>query len=186
MAGWGMGVCLADDMGLGKTVQALAALAARASLGPALVVAPTSVCFNWVREAQRFTPGLSVHLFHEVDREAVLGSLGPGQVLVTSWGLLARNEERLSQVRFATHLDESRPSRTPRPEGKGGGAIRPSGAGAERHAIENHLGELGAFAHGGPQVSGAGCASRTVRHPHRARPRPRARRGAGQAGGPSS
>ncbi len=38
LAAWGAGAVLADDMGLGKTVQALALLAARAKLGPALVV----------------------------------------------------------------------------------------------------------------------------------------------------
>ncbi|MGH9360928.1 MAG: SNF2 helicase-associated domain-containing protein, partial [Thermoanaerobaculia bacterium] len=46
-----LGGCLADDMGLGKTVQALALLLQRAKEGPALVVAPTSVGFNWVEEA---------------------------------------------------------------------------------------------------------------------------------------
>ena len=38
-------------MGLGKTVQALALLLARGSLGPALVVAPTSVVPSWQQEA---------------------------------------------------------------------------------------------------------------------------------------
>ena len=42
--------CLADDMGLGKTVQAIALLLDRAKLGPALVLAPTSVALNWVDE----------------------------------------------------------------------------------------------------------------------------------------
>src|SRR5690606_15671836 len=51
LAAWGAGACLADDMGLGKTVQALALLVDRAALGPALVIAPTSVGFNWQREA---------------------------------------------------------------------------------------------------------------------------------------
>ena len=43
LAYWGAGAILADEMGLGKTVQALAVLVHRAALGPALVVAPTSV-----------------------------------------------------------------------------------------------------------------------------------------------
>lgn len=46
----GFGACLADDMGLGKTLQAIAVLLARAPSGPALVVAPTSVCGNWRTE----------------------------------------------------------------------------------------------------------------------------------------
>ncbi len=52
----GFGGCLADDMGLGKTLQSLAVLLARAEGGPALIIAPTSVCGNWVAEALRFAP----------------------------------------------------------------------------------------------------------------------------------
>ncbi len=58
LAEWGVGGVLADDMGLGKTLQTLAVLLDRAADGPALVIAPTSVGFNWVREAVRFTPDL--------------------------------------------------------------------------------------------------------------------------------
>jgi SNF2 family DNA or RNA helicase len=46
----GMGGCLADDMGLGKTLQALGVLLERAAGGAALVIAPTSVCGNWLAE----------------------------------------------------------------------------------------------------------------------------------------
>ncbi|MDE2626563.1 MAG: DEAD/DEAH box helicase [Burkholderiales bacterium] len=59
----GFGAVLADDMGLGKTVQTLAMLLQRAAGGPALVVAPTSVCGNWLLETARFTPGLQVELY---------------------------------------------------------------------------------------------------------------------------
>jgi superfamily II DNA or RNA helicase len=59
-----LGAILADDMGLGKTLQALAMIChARdidPELGPFLVVAPTSVVSNWVREAARFAPQLRV------------------------------------------------------------------------------------------------------------------------------
>ena len=46
LANWGIGACLADDMGLGKTIQAITLLLEQAKNGPALVVAPTSVCFK--------------------------------------------------------------------------------------------------------------------------------------------
>jgi SNF2 family DNA or RNA helicase len=62
LAAWGAGALLADDMGLGKTLQALALLCLRAVEGPALAVAPTSVCANWVNEARRFAPSLAVNL----------------------------------------------------------------------------------------------------------------------------
>ncbi len=58
-----MGACLADQMGLGKTVQALAVILTRANSGPTLIVAPTSVCMNWVSEAQRFAPTLNIVQF---------------------------------------------------------------------------------------------------------------------------
>ena len=58
LANWGVGACLADDMGLGKTIMALALLVERAERGAALVVAPVSVCRNWIKEAQRFAPTL--------------------------------------------------------------------------------------------------------------------------------
>jgi superfamily II DNA or RNA helicase len=106
LAEWAPGACLADDMGLGKTVQALALLARRASLGPALVVAPTSVAFNWQREAERFAPALRVRPYRGAERSAA--GLAPGDVLVTSYAVLARDAEALAAVEFATVvLDEA-------------------------------------------------------------------------------
>ena len=69
LAAWGVGACLADDMGLGKTIQALAVILSRSSQGPSLVVAPASVCRNWVKEIQQFAPSLSTTLFSESDRQ---------------------------------------------------------------------------------------------------------------------
>jgi SNF2 family DNA or RNA helicase len=65
VAAWGAGACLADDMGLGKTVQAIALLLDRAKHGPALVLAPTSVTFNWVDELTRFAPSLRPVMYSE-------------------------------------------------------------------------------------------------------------------------
>ncbi|MBL8916443.1 MAG: DEAD/DEAH box helicase [Archangium sp.] len=103
LAAWGAGGVLADEMGLGKTVQALAVLLDRARKGPALVVAPTSVALNWKDEAARFAPGLRVHMYGDAtDREALLASLKPKDVLVISYGLLVRDAAELSKKRFAT------------------------------------------------------------------------------------
>ncbi|WP_233261422.1 DEAD/DEAH box helicase [Vitiosangium sp. GDMCC 1.1324] len=114
LAAWGGGGCLADDMGLGKTLQALALLLHRANEGPALVVAPTSVCFNWVREAARFAPSLKVHAYREAEREELLSSLGAGDVVVVSYTLLMREAERFAAVSFATLvLDEAQAVKNP-------------------------------------------------------------------------
>jgi SNF2 family DNA or RNA helicase len=97
LAHWGAGACLADDMGLGKTVQAIAAMLEQAAHGPCLVVAPTSVCHNWEVELTRFAPTLNVHrLSAASDRAALVAGLSPGDVLVTSYGLLHQESEQLA------------------------------------------------------------------------------------------
>jgi superfamily II DNA or RNA helicase len=98
----GLGACLADDMGLGKTVQTLALMLTEAAKGPSLVIAPTSVCHNWVVEAARFAPSLRVRsLAGAPDRAALVAGLGPGEVLVASYGLLHTETELLASRRFA-------------------------------------------------------------------------------------
>ncbi|AKH38793.1 SNF2 family DNA or RNA helicase [Nitrosomonas communis] len=88
LATWGVGACLADDMGLGKTLQALTMILCRASEGPTLVVAPTSVCMNWQSEAQRFAPTLNVHILGGGDRQKLIESLRPMDLLICSYALL--------------------------------------------------------------------------------------------------
>lgn len=104
LAAWGAGACLADDMGLGKTIQALALLLHRAADGPALVVAPTSVCFNWIREANRFAPTLNVRQFGGGDRDAFFNNLGPRDLMVCSYGLLNSEAERFQKQPWHTLL----------------------------------------------------------------------------------
>ena len=114
LAHWGAGACIADDMGLGKTMQALAILLHRSSLGPALVVAPTSVCFNWMREAERFAPSLHRVQYRGNDRERVLADLGPGSVLVLSYALMTRDIEVLAGKEFASLVfDEAHALKNP-------------------------------------------------------------------------
>jgi superfamily II DNA or RNA helicase len=106
----GFGAILADDMGLGKTVQTLALLLARAAAGPALVVAPTSVCDNWATEAARFAPGLrcSIHGRGDGDRAAQVARAAAGDLLVVSYALLLRDAEAFAAQTWATLvLDEA-------------------------------------------------------------------------------
>jgi superfamily II DNA or RNA helicase len=111
LSSWGTGAVLADDMGLGKTIQALALLTQRGKAGPSLVVAPTSVCGNWIRETQKFAPSLKPALFREIpaaDRPARLKELRAGDLLVVSYGLLVREAANLAETKFSTLvLDES-------------------------------------------------------------------------------
>jgi SNF2 family DNA or RNA helicase len=102
LAHWGAGACLADDMGLGKTVQALALILARAPQGPTLILAPTSVCINWLEECQRFAPTLNAHQFGSGARQDMLDAAGPFDVIVCSYGLLQNESERLAQKHWHT------------------------------------------------------------------------------------
>jgi hypothetical protein len=101
LASWGAGGCLADDMGLGKTIQAIALLLDRKAHGPALVLAPTSVAFNWPRELERFAPSLDPVPYTE-ERTASLKKLKPGDVVIASYGLLVRDAPELAATKFAT------------------------------------------------------------------------------------
>ncbi|WP_297475479.1 DEAD/DEAH box helicase [Ferrovum sp.] len=98
----GFGACLADDMGLGKTLQSLALLLARAEGGPALVIAPTSVCGNWMAEATRFAPSLNFHLYSEVNREAIIPQSAPFDVVVASYGLVQQASEQFAAKHWHT------------------------------------------------------------------------------------
>jgi superfamily II DNA or RNA helicase len=145
LAHWGVGACLADDMGLGKTVQALALILSRAQEGPALVVAPTSVCLNWMDEIRRFAPTLKPIIFGGGDREQTLARLGPFDLLICSYGLLQQEAERLTGQEWRTIvLDEAQAIKnmtTKRSQAamalRGDFRMMTTGT-----PIENHLGEL--------------------------------------------
>jgi hypothetical protein len=145
LAHWGAGGCLADDMGLGKTLQALALLVEHAPGGPSLVVAPTSVCSNWLDEARKFAPSLRVTGFGTGERERTLTELGPFDVLVCSYGVLQQEAALLAQKRFrVVVLDEAQAIKNAstlraRAASELVGEVRVALTGTP---IENHLGEL--------------------------------------------
>ncbi len=105
---WGAGACLADDMGLGKTLQALAFIASKAEEGPALVVAPTTVCHNWLEQCERFTPTLKPVVFGQGNRAEMLAKAAPSTLMVVSYGLLQSEIESFRKVRWrVVVLDEA-------------------------------------------------------------------------------
>lgn len=147
LAHWGVGACLADQMGLGKTLQALAVILRNAHEGPTLIIAPTSVCMNWVSEAQKFAPTLNIIQFSGANRQKLLDSLQPLDMLVCSYGLLQQEEvaQMLSGVQWQTIvLDEAQAIKnmtTKRSQAamnlKSNFKLLTTGT-----PIENHLGEL--------------------------------------------
>ena len=145
LAYWGVGACLADDMGLGKTIQGLAVLVERASKGPALVVAPASVCRNWLRECQRFAPTLNPTIFGSGDRKKTIKGLKKHDLLITTYGLLHQEEALLTNKKFGTIiLDEAQAIKN-RTAKRSKAAMNLQGAFkiiTTGTPIENHLGEL--------------------------------------------
>ncbi|OWQ88539.1 hypothetical protein CDN99_16955 [Roseateles aquatilis] len=145
-----LGGILADDMGLGKTAQALAHLWTEKQAGgltaPALVVAPTSLIFNWVKEAALVAPGLRVATLSDPsERGDVLKRLGEVDLLLCSYGLAWREVRALARPVFSVLiLDEAQAVKNPR--SRAARALRRFQA-AQRLVLtgtplENHLGEL--------------------------------------------
>ncbi|SEF16880.1 Helicase conserved C-terminal domain-containing protein [Jiangella alba] len=110
-----LGGILADDMGLGKTLQALAlfchAKQTDADLPPFLVVAPTSVVSNWVTEAARFAPGLTVVPVTDTLRRRgrpIEDVVAGADVVVTTYTLLRLDADAYAQVTWSgLVLDEA-------------------------------------------------------------------------------
>jgi superfamily II DNA or RNA helicase len=108
LAHLGVGACLADDMGLGKTLQALAVLLNHAPQGPCLVVAPTSVCHNWISEIEKFAPTLIPYTLPDSKRKERVEVLQAMDVLICSYSLLQQEEELLANKKWQVIvLDEA-------------------------------------------------------------------------------
>jgi superfamily II DNA or RNA helicase len=140
---------LADDMGLGKTAQTLAHLLLEKESGrldkPALVVLPTSLIFNWKREAERFAPSLKVLSLHGNDRAARFALIPDSDVCLTTYPLLWRDAEVLTRQDYhLLILDEAQTVKNA--ASQAAQTVRKLNA---RHRLcltgtplENHLGEL--------------------------------------------
>lgn len=145
LAHWGVGACLADDMGLGKTLQALALMLLRAPHGPTLVIAPTSVCMNWISEAARFAPTLNMRLFGPGDRASTVEDAQAFDVVVASYGLLQQEAPRFAAKRWHTIvLDEAQAIKNQHTRRSQAvmalqGDFKMAATGTP---LENHLGEL--------------------------------------------
>ncbi|MFA7233097.1 MAG: DEAD/DEAH box helicase [Terrimicrobiaceae bacterium] len=106
------GGLLADEMGLGKTVQALAMMGSLP--GPHMVVCPSSLVWNWRREAEKFVPGLKVLAIEGAEREGLFGAIPSSDIVVTSYALLRRDIGRYRGRPFSTLvLDEAQHIKNP-------------------------------------------------------------------------
>ncbi len=119
-----MGGILADDMGLGKTLQVISLLLwAKRSGGehrmggdrrPSIVVAPTSLVYNWMAEIKRFAPEMTVVASEgsQTARAQTIARLTEENcdidVYLTSYPLIRRDIGQLQNVNFRfAILDEA-------------------------------------------------------------------------------
>ena len=150
-----MGGVLADDMGLGKTLQVISLLLWAKRRGgenrPSIVVAPTSLVYNWMAEIQRFAPEMRVVASEgsQSARAQTIARLANKDcdidVYLTSYPLIRRDIEKLQNIQFRfAILDEAQYIKNAM--SVGAGAVKQLKA-KTRFALtgtpmENHPGEL--------------------------------------------
>lgn len=97
----GFGGILGDEMGLGKTIQAIAFILSNRG-SKTLIVAPTSLTYNWINEFEKFAPDLRVAAFNggREDRLSKFQSIGDYDVVITTYNLLRRDLDSYRKVSF--------------------------------------------------------------------------------------
>uniref|UniRef100_M3ZFE3 DNA excision repair protein ERCC-6-like n=1 Tax=Xiphophorus maculatus TaxID=8083 RepID=M3ZFE3_XIPMA len=97
------GGVLADDMGLGKTIQIISFLSGMYDndlIKHTLLVMPTSLITNWVKEFSKWTPGMRVKDFHGPSKAERTRSLEKvqrrGGVIITTYTMLMNNWQQLA------------------------------------------------------------------------------------------
>ena len=137
----GLGGCLADDMGLGKTIQTLALLLSlkekrtkaleistksneifdkqsdsdNKTIGhTTLIVVPTSLVYNWIREMIRFTPSLTYYSHTGASRTKSIAEIVKHDVVISTYGIVRNDIDLLKEIRFKyIILDESQAIKNP-------------------------------------------------------------------------
>ena len=87
------GLILADEMGLGKTLQIIALLLLDIPKisAPALIICPTSLIVNWVREIEKFAPSLTVLVHRGAERTGVFKGLQATNVVITTYDTMVND-----------------------------------------------------------------------------------------------
>ncbi len=97
----GFGGVLADEMGLGKTVQTIAFLLSEKNK-KSLIVAPTSLIYNWKNEFKKFAPSMKICILHgdKDERQEILNDVKEYDVILTTYGTLKNDEEKYEKIKF--------------------------------------------------------------------------------------
>lgn len=88
----GFGGILGDEMGLGKTLQTITLLLSKPQ-SKSLIVAPTSLIYNWKKEFEKFAPSMKVMLCNGTPEERIeiLKNYKDYDVIITTYNLLRRD-----------------------------------------------------------------------------------------------
>jgi SNF2 family DNA or RNA helicase len=113
-----LGGCLADDMGLGKTLQTISFLQYLKTVDkakiPSLIIAPTSLIFNWMAEIEKFCPTLKIHPFVGATRASDTNNFSEFDIIISTYGSLLNDIEFLKDYKFNyIILDESQAIKNP-------------------------------------------------------------------------
>ncbi len=113
MSSFGFGACLADDMGLGKTLQILTLLESIYEKNPAakiLLIVPASLIGNWIKECEKFTPGLPVKVLYGAEAK---DDFDFSFLNITTYGMTGRLESLKSIKWDKIILDEAQAIKNP-------------------------------------------------------------------------
>jgi len=106
------GGILADEMGLGKTLQAIAIIHALG--GISIVICPSSLIYNWKREAEKFISGINVLCIEGSNRQGLFNEIKHSNLVITSYPLLRRDIDKYRGFEFkAAILDEAQHIKNP-------------------------------------------------------------------------
>ena len=110
----GFGSCIADDMGLGKTVQVISLLLKLKEenrlKSPAIVVCPTTLMGNWLKELQMFAPSLKASVYHGAERKLDLKS----DIIITTYAILRIDIEEIKKNSWSVVvIDEAQNIKNP-------------------------------------------------------------------------
>ncbi|MCM1992235.1 DEAD/DEAH box helicase [Oceanirhabdus seepicola] len=111
----GFGGILGDEMGLGKTLQTIAFLLSNKG-SKSLIVAPTSLTYNWVSEFQKFAPTVRVAAANgtKENREEIIKNIEKYDVIITTYNLAKRDLEGYKGIDFDyCILDEAQNIKNP-------------------------------------------------------------------------
>ena len=93
----GFGACMADDMGLGKTIQVISLILKlkeeKSLTKPVLVICPTTLMGNWMKELQMFAPTLDAVVYHGAERKLDVKH----DVILTTYAIMRIDVEELKK-----------------------------------------------------------------------------------------